>query len=66
MYVCCLEITRAFDADRSQTEIHKKTGIPYSEMVRARYLLFQWHPSDHHAQLFFDDEARNKETESLG
>ncbi|KAH8084608.1 magnesium-dependent phosphatase-1 [Filobasidium floriforme] len=29
-------------------EIHKKTGIPYSEM------------------LFFDDEARNKETESLG
>jgi hypothetical protein len=31
-------MTRAFDADRSQTEIHKKTGIPYSEMVRTRYL----------------------------
>ena len=28
--------------------IHKKTGIPYAEM------------------LFFDDEARNKEVESLG
>ena len=54
-------------------ELHKKTGIPYSEMVcdedsnrdhpLIRHFIFFY---NYCLKLFFDDEHRNNEVEKLG
>lgn len=55
--------------------IHQKTKIPYDQMVSPYLLLplasclpflYPDHPDLTRIQLFFDDEHRNTETESLG
>ena len=45
------------------SEIHRKTGIPYEQMVS---LTADWYPNLAESKLFFDDEHRNYEVESLG
>ena len=49
-------------------ELHKKTNIPYDQMVRyfLTFCLQMAELSYISKQLFFDDERRNKEVEKLG
>jgi len=42
--------------------LHRKTGIPYTEMVTLRHLIL-FLPLKVPYQLFFDDESRNREVE---
>jgi magnesium-dependent phosphatase 1 len=45
-------------------EIHRRTGIPYEQMVSHTCFPYRIMRADN--QLFFDDEHRNFEVESLG